>query len=460
MTKMMNKWLLAGAVVSAMCTSVASAKVSEEKAAQLGGEIYTPMGSIRAGNEDGSIPAWTGGITEDMIPEGYQEGDHHPDPFADDEKLFTIDASNYQQYAEHLTVGQIALFKAYPDRFKMHIYPTRRSASYPQHVLDAIKANATRAELIQEGNGIKGAAIGIPFPFPENGLQLIWNSITRYRGVSVEREVGQAAPLPDGDYVLVKLKDELHHIYNEPDMTPEKLEEGNVLFLFRQNVTAPARLAGTALLVHETMDQVKEPRKAWTYNTGQRRVRRAPNVAYDAPGTASDGLRTTDDFDMFNGAPDRYNWTITGKKEIYIPYNTYKLHSDEVTYDEIIQPGVINSDLVRYEKHRVWVLEANLKEDTRHQYKKRVFYIDEDSWQIAAEEMYDERGELWRVAMAYLVNYYDVPTLWSTLEAYYDLPSGRYLVIGLDNQENMYNFKVEFSDSHFTPSALRRAGIR
>jgi len=179
MAKMMNKWLLAGAVVSALCSSVASAKVSADKAAQLGGDVYTPMGSIRAGNEDGSIPAWAGGITEDMIPEGYQVGDHHPDPFADDEKLFTIDASNYQQYQEHLTVGQVALLKAYPDRFKMHVYPTRRSASYPQHVLDAVKANATRAELIQEGNGIKGASVGIPFPFPENGLQLIWNSITR-----------------------------------------------------------------------------------------------------------------------------------------------------------------------------------------------------------------------------------------------------------------------------------------
>ena len=458
MAKIMNKWLLASSVASVLFSGVATAKVSEEKAGQLGGDIYTPMGSERAGIADGSIPAWTGGIQQ--APEGYEVGDHHPDPFAEDEIQFTITASNYKEYEDFLTVGQVALFKTYPENFKMHVYPSRRSASFPQGVYDAIKANAPRAELVEGGNGIKGASIGVPFPFPENGLQLIWNSITRYRGVSVEREVGQAAPLPDGDFVLVKLKDELHHIYNEPDMTPEKLAEGNVLFLFRQIVEAPARLAGTALLVHETMDQVAEPRKAWTYNPGQRRVRRAPNVAYDAPGTASDGLRTTDDFDMFNGAPDRYNWTIKGKKEVYIPYNNYKLHSDELEYEEIVKPGVINSDLVRYEKHRVWVLEANLKSETRHQYKKRVFYIDEDSYQIVAEEMYDERGELWRVAQAYPINYYDVPTLWSTLETYYDLPSGRYLVIGLDNQEDMYNFNADFRGSHFTPSALRRIGRR
>ncbi|WP_251359238.1 DUF1329 domain-containing protein [Kangiella sp. TOML190] len=458
MARIMNKWFLATAVTSALLSVTAEAKVSAEKAAQLGGDTYTPMGSIKAGNEDGSIPAWNGGIT--TTPAGYTQGDHHPDPFADDKVLFTIDAQNYQQYADNLTPGQIALFKAYPDSYKMNVYQSRRTASYPQYVYDAIKRNAGTAELVDGGNGIKGASIGIPFPFPETGVELIWNHLTRYRGIAVEREAGQATPQADGSYVLIKLKDELDQIYNRPDMTPEKLAEGNVLFLFRQYVTAPARLAGTALLVHETMDQIKEPRKAWVYNAGRRRVQRAPNIAYDAPGTASDGLRTTDDFDMYNGAPDRYNWTIKGKKELYIPYNTYKLHSDKVAYDDIIKPGVINQELVRYEKHRVWEVEATLKEDTRHQYAKRVFYIDEDSWQISIEDIYNEAGDLWRVAMAHAINYYDVPTLWSTLEAYYDLPSGRYLVIGLDNQEEMYNFKADFRGNHFTPSALRRLGRR
>lgn len=458
MAKMMNKWVLLSAVAASLLTATAGAKAPAEKAALLGGEQYTPMGSERAGNADGSIPAWNGGITS--VPAGYKRGDHHPDPFAADKVLFTIDASNYEKYKDNLSVGQIALFKAYPDSYKMHVYQSRRTASYPQYVYDAIKANASRAELVDNGNGIKGASIGIPFAFPENGVQLIWNHLTRYRGEAVQREAAQASPQADGSYVLVKLKDELDQIYNHKGMTPEQLEENNVLFLFRQYVTAPARLAGTALLVHETMDQIAEPRKAWVYNAGRRRVQRAPNVAYDAPGTASDGLRTTDDFDMYNGAPDRYNWTIKGKKEVYIPYNTYKLHSDKVTYDEILKPGVINQDLVRYEKHRVWVLEATLKEDTRHQYGKRVFYIDEDSWQVSLEDIYNEAGDLWRVAMAHAINYYEVPAMWSTLETYYDLPSGRYLAIGLDNQEDMYDFDAKFKGNHFTPSALRRLGVR
>jgi hypothetical protein len=204
------------------------------------------------------------------------------------------------------------------------------------------------------------------------------------------------------------------------------------------------------------MDQVKQPRQAWTYNSGQRRVRRAPNVAYDAPGTASDGLRTTDDFDMYNGAPDRYTWELKGKQELLVPYNSYKLHSDSLKYDDIIKPGHINPDVVRWEKHRVWVVEATLKEGMRHVYKKRTFYIDEDSWQIHVADMYDNRDELYRVGIAYGLNYYDVPTHWSTLDVYYDLNARRYIAIGLDNEHSMYKFTEEQDNKDYTPNALRR----
>jgi len=447
--------LIATAFCSLFASHTALAKISPEEAARLGKDL-SPIGAEKAANADGSIPAWNGGIT--AAPAGYEPGMHHLDPYATDKVLFTIDKSNIDKYKENLSPGQIALFEAYPDTFKMPIYKTRRSASYPQFVYDATKKFATTAELVEGGNGIKNTAIGIPFPIPKTGLEAIWNHLLRYRGQSIERFGGQAAPTASGSYNYVGFDEQLLVKYSDPSATPAELQDSNILFKFKQQVTEPARLAGTALLVHETMDQILTPRQAWTYNSGQRRVRRAPNVAYDAPGTAADSLRTTDDFDMFNGSPNRYNWTLKGKQELYIPYNSYKLHSDKLTYDDILKPGHINPEHTRYEKHRVWVVEANLKDDTRHIYKKRVFYIDEDSWQVHVTDIYDNRDQLYRVAMAYGLNYYEVPTQWSTLEVYHDLNSRRYLAIGLDNQEKMYDFSQSFNDNEFTSSALRRAG--
>ena len=263
----MKKLTLIASTIALVVSCGAIAKLTPDQVARLGADL-TPLGAEKAGNADGSIPAWEGGIQS--APAGYKPGDHHPDPFAGDKVLFTIDKSNLAQYKNMLSPGQIKLFEAYPDSYKMNVYQTRRTASYPQYVYDATKKIAGSAELVEGGNGIVNAAIGIPFPIPSNGLEAIWNHTLRFRGVAASRNGGQVAPTASGDYVTIGFDEQIMFKYSAPDATVDALQKENILFRFKQAVTTPARLAGTALLVHETMDQVKTPRQAWTYNTGQR----------------------------------------------------------------------------------------------------------------------------------------------------------------------------------------------
>ncbi len=432
-----------------------SAELSADQVAQLGNEL-TPLGGEKAGNADGTIPAWDGGLTQ--APSGYTAGGYYVDPYAGDAIKVTITSGNMAEHADKLTEGHKALLKTYPDSFKMNVYPTHRSAAAPQHIYDATKQIAGAAKLTADGNGVDNAIIGIPFPVPSNGLEAIWNHILRWRAGFAEREIAQAAPTRGGDYTLVEFSDQFNLQYSQQGMTAEQLN--NIILYFKQEVKAPARLAGGVLLVHETLNQKAEDRKAWLYNPGQRRVRRAPNVAFDNPGTASDGIRTNDQFDMYNGSPERYNWKLVGKKEMYVPYNNYKLQDPSVKYADILKPLHINSDLPRYELHRVWVVDATLKEGARHLYKRRTFYIDEDSWQILAVDQYDNRDQLWRVSEGFAINHYNVPNLWTTLEVHTDLQAGRYIAIGLTNESKPYNFNATFTASEFTPAALRRSGRR
>jgi hypothetical protein len=448
--------LFASLSLATCCASFQSfAAVSDDEAARLGNDL-TPVGGIKAGNADGSIPAWTGGIT--TPPAGYQPGTQHPDPFTEDEVLFVITAENMEEHADKLSAGHKALLQAYPDTYRLPVYQTRRTASYPQWVYDIAKRNATEARLVGDGDGVTGALGAFPFPIPQRAEEVMWNHLMRFRGLSATRTITQAAPTRRGDYTLVQFHDDFLFSYSSEDGTFDP--EDNTLLYLKQTVVAPARLAGSILLVHETLDQVREPRRAWTYNVGQRRVRRAPNVAYDNPGTASDGMRTSDQLDMFNGALDRYDWKLIGKQELYVPYNNYRLHSPDVKVSDIVKPLHINQDLARYELHRVWVVEATLKSGTRHIYPRRTFYIDEDSWQILVMDQYDSRGDIWRVSEGYAINYYEVPALWTTLETHIDLQTGRYLVIGMDNELQPYDFSKRFTPAHFTPAELRREGVR
>jgi hypothetical protein len=458
---MLIRFVLSVVILGLSLSGYAAAAVSEKEAKKLQG-VLTPYGAERAGNKAGTIPEWKGGLMEKDIPESYKTGMHHPDPFKGDRPRFTITAQNMDQYADLLSDGLKGMLKTYPDTFYIPVYPTRRSASAPQWVYDNIYKNALNATLTNNGNGIKGAYAGIAFPIPVNAdgkidpLMVLWNHLTRWRGIFVKRDASEAVVQRGGDYALVTSEQEIDFVYYHKDGSEKDLD--NRLLYYVSKVKQPARLAGGAILVHDTIDRVKDPRKAWGYNAGQRRLRRAPNLAYDTPIASADGIIVADDVDIFNGAADRYDWKFLGKKEMIIPYNNYELDSRQVKYDDLLKAGHVNPKYTRYELHRVWVIEGTLTEGQRHIYSKRRFYLDEDSWNIALADQFDERGELWRVSISYLKNYYEVPVLWTALDVYHDLSSRRYYVAFLDNEED---HSLEFSDvpppdRYFKPAALRR----
>ncbi len=451
---LLKKSMLAVAAATYMVSVGVSAAISQEQADRLGGPELTPMGAERAGNAAGTIPEWS---PIKSVPAGYVEGGPLLDPFASDQVKFSITAANYEQYADNLSAGQIALLKRYPNTFKMNVYETRRTSGYPQSVYDQVKSGATKAELAAGGNGLKELVSDTPFPIPASGIEVIWNHILRYRGGSVKRSYTQIPVQANGNFSPVVFDDQITWAnYMQDKVDP------NRLFFYKQAIVAPARLEGGVLLVHENIDQVKEPRAAWVYNAGQRRVRRAPDVAYDGPGTASDGLRTADDLDLYNGAPDRYDWKLLGKKEMYIGYNSYGMLDKSLKYKDLLQAGHMNPDYLRYELHRVWVVEGTLKDGARHVYAKRTFYVDEDTWQISIADLYDGRGEMWRVKEAHNLMHYQVSVPWYATETSYDLISGRYLTIGLENEipEYTYVWGYPASSKEYTPAALRRAGKR
>ena len=434
------------------------AAVSPEEAAKLGTTL-TPVGAEKAGNADGSIPAWTGGIPKNagaVDSKGFLA-----DPFASEKPLFVITAATVDKYKDKLSDGQVAMFKRYPETYKIPVYPSHRTVNLPPEIYESIKRSALNVKPINDGNGLENFTGNryYAFPIPKNGVEVLWNHITRYHGGNLRRIITQATPQTNGSYTPIRFEEEVAVPQLIPDMDPAKA--ANVLTFFKQSVTAPARLAGNVLLVHETLDQVKEPRLAWIYNAGQRRVRRAPQVAYDGPGTASDGLRTSDNFDMFSGAPDRYDWKLVGKKEMYIPYNSYKLDQPTLKYDDIIKAGHINQDLTRYELHRVWEVVGTVKPSERHIYAKRHMYIDEDSWQVALVDHYDGRGQLWRVAEGHAQFYYNHQTPAYTVETLYDIIAGRYIALGMKNEEKssfVFGFNAKAAD--YTPAALRASGVR
>ncbi|WDU64058.1 DUF1329 domain-containing protein [Pseudomonas poae] len=444
---------LAGVLLGAIISLSAQAKVPAEQANRLSTDL-TPFGAIRAGDPGLGISEWTGGLRK--APSGYEGAGHFEvDPYPNQRAVLVIDAKNQKAYAEHLSEGVRAMFAAYPETFRLPVYPTERSFAAPDEIYTNTVRNALNADLNPGGNGMIHAYGGIPFPIPQSGLEAIWNHIARWQGRYFEETSTSASVRSDGS--VSSLREENQLLFNYYDLSKNADNLENILFFYMNQVLPPSRSAGELLLVHETIDQTVEPRLAWNYFPGQRRVRRAPTVAYDNP---VDGY-VSDDADMFNGAPNRFDWTLVGRRALYVPYNNYRLGKPGTPHEQILQKGHINPDLTRWEMHRVWVVEATLKSGERHVYAKRRFYLDEDSWGILMAESYDSHGQLWRVNFAYTKQAYEVPTLTTEMIVYHDLIKREYSALGLRSLEKaprVFNVTPP-PDSYWQPANLRRMGV-
>lgn len=446
----------ASRIMAVLAFSGAMAGAATADPSRLGADL-TPMGAERTGNAAGTIPEWTGGVA--TPPDGYVAGQKHIDPFAGDAVLYTVDASNIDEHAANLTEGQKALMRAHAT-YKLNVYPTRRSCAYPQAVYDAIKHNAASARLVADGNGVEGARVSSPFPVPTEAKHVIWNHILGYRGYKSTMQVAAAAPTAGGNYTIVQSSDRRINGYADPALG-DIADLNNVESKWLRINTAPAQQAGAAFLFHNTINQKVRERFGWLYSPQNRRVVAANRSAYDSPIPGTDNLRFSDMQFMYNGATDLYDWTLAGKREILTPYNTYRLSSGDFSYADLLQAGHLNPEAVRYELHRVWVVEGTLKAGQRHQFHRRTLYADEDTWMIVQTDLYGADGQMARAQEAYVQNYYEVPFCAMDTEIAYDFASGRYHVQQLKAQEAAPNFNAdELTDDDFTPAALRRAAVR
>ena len=436
-----------------------AAKVSPTEAARLGKDL-TPFGAEKAGNADGTIPEWTGGL--DRIPEGirFEPGQIHPDPFSDDKPLFRITAANLDKYADKVSEGFKALLRKFPETFYLDVYVTRRTAAYPDWWIERTRRNATLMELTEDKLGLlnHGATGGTPFPIPQSAEEVMFNHFLTWQGPGIEGDYLRANVFPSGKrvrngggYAWMK------NPWNIPDLDAARWDGIYFELITRQDV--PPRRKGELLLVKDPLNQSEHPRMAWQYLPGQRRVRRAPTVAYDTPNPGSSGLSTYDDAFIFNGALDRFDWRIVGKEEMYIPYNCYK--AELVTEDELLTGKHINPAHLRFELHRVWVIEATLKKGKRHVYGRRLFYVDEDSWSAVMQDMWDRRGALWRTRFALMKSRYNLPAVVKQMEVMFDFTRPDYAVVKiLNGTRHPLRYDVVVPDKNFTPEWLRRTGRR
>ena len=432
--------------------SMALAGVTAQEAARLNGDL-TPMGAERAGNKDGTIPAWTGGYTT-PIP-GFQNGGRRGDPFANEKPLYSVTAENMAQHLGKLNEGTQALLKKYPKTFRVDVYKTHRTAAAPKWLYENTLKNATSATI--ENGVVKNAFGGIPFPIPQSGEEVIANHRLHWRGEAWQAVTRGYLVTAAGQRVLSVegLGDWQMPYYAQGEA--DKFD-GTYFYTRIVNSGPPVR-AGEAITGHNNLDEDRSA--SWVYLTGQRRIRKLPHACCDTPTPATSGVASFDEVNVFLGQTARFDWKIVGKKEMLIPYNSNRLHTPTKDSD-VLLANHLNPDHVRWELHRVWVVEATLKPGQRHQAPKSRYYIDEDTWVAVLSDRWDANGQLWKTGWAHPVVMSDIPATAPMQQwGFNDLISGAWYASGVYNEVSKHHRIVpRRSDAEFSPDAMAARGVR
>lgn len=448
--------LALGAAASVLLSFGTMAGPTSDEIGRLGKDL-TPIGAEKAGNKDGTIPAWEGG--NPTPPAGWKAGDPRPNPYRDEKKLFSIDAQNVDKYKDKLPEGQIHLLKSKPG-YRLDIYPTHRSCAYPKWYYDRTAANAGKASV--DGVHAKGVVGGaVPFPIPKTGIEALWNFKLRYAGEGKIEHYTTVFSSKNGNFGSLKQSQNVLHPLADPKV--ESADQVDHLeWMILNTVTAPPARNGEMILVLNYIDRPSGD--AWLYFPGQRRVRRAPTFAYDNPVPGYENLEMVDQYPMYAGSPDRYEWKLLGKQEMFVPYNSYDLRARRADLHDIYQGEFVNRDLARYELHRVWKIEGTIKEGMRHNATKRVFYLDEDSWQMLHADLYDAQGKLWRIQDGSLWMAWELPACVQQEFVSYDISADRYIGENAtqDGPETdwLAGREGRVRKNQFDPGELRRQGER
>ncbi len=433
--------------------AVPAAPEAVEPGVAVGSGGLTAIGAEQGGNRDGSIPPYTGGLTRSQWPAGYQPGQKLADPFPGDRPKFTITAANLAQYAGRLSDGHRALFARFPD-YTMPVYETRRSVAFPQPILDATRANNGRAKA-PAADSLEGAKLGFPFPQPKTGVEVLWNHRVRYRGDSALLQYQQAVVSPEG--AIRALGNAVFRVLfrygNLRD--PGDVERENMIAYGTFSVARPGQRPEFVALFHETANSLQRARGIWVLLVNAGKMFRVPPIGYDQPYPETDAIQFIDMVDMYNGLVDRYVWKLTGKRELYIPYNSYRLSDGRYKNKELLTRGHFNQAGTRYELHRVWVVEASLRPGNKHSFGKRVFYVDEDSWNVVLVENHDPSGALWRFQEGHLLPLYDVQAAFAVPSLTYDLKAGSYFAERLFSESPAIQYGLPMSDQEFLPAAVK-----
>ena len=413
----------------------------------------TAVGAEAAASNDRVVPAYSEGLRRFAERRRPKRGERLDHPFAADAPLFTVDRNSMKAHSALLSEGHKHLLRQHA-RYRMAVYPSRRSVSFPSVIEQASLANEMSARLV-DADEIAGVHMGVPFRRPKTGVEVIWNHRLRYRGQANDWVYNRGVRHESGDLEINQARWKFLAHYNRVTSTSQTARD-DLIYQALLLIEPAEEYPQFQIVAHEALSPGVTRRKLWGNISPRSKTTLIPGDN-DALGIFSRKIRFGDMFDVFSGITDAYVYKLIGKREMIVPYNAFAFSVDVgLRPEDVLTPDHPNPDFARYEHHRVWVVEASLRQGKGHTFDRRVFYVDEDSWAILMVDCYTD-GELVRFQEGHLLPVYPTESVAYAPHVVYQFDIPRYFATRLPLGARPPRFDdPELLATSINPSALRK----
>lgn len=323
-----------------------------------------------------------------------------------------INMHNWQQYKQFMTDGLVALFSGkyfwkFPPDFRMAVSPTTVYHNPPQFEKDTEKY-ASQVEIVplpDGGHNIKGYVAGIPFPNPKDplkGWKILVDDWYAYEpvvlcgpdawGMQQDRFGNRTPTHLIWDNMRTAHASDPGYPINDPRAPGEFLVE------YTQLAVPETIKYLTVMTIY--YDDLAKPEDLYVFIPALRRSLRMSAAARCAPFANGDWTYDDTHRGCFNGTATMFDADYLGDRKILESLDGSKDLSKMRDMNNYYQPLIFGKPtLETWQVRDAWVIDVHRIPALAkgYCYKRRILYVDKQSYLAQWAEMYDVSNKLWKI---------------------------------------------------------------
>ncbi len=374
----------------------------------------------------------------------------YPVPCYDGEALAEVRAWEQTWVGQKITSGNIDEINEFlPETLYRFLSDTEKWGEYWFEIVPYVQFIPSKGDVkytisgscnIDHEGKLLNYVSGIPFPDPQNALEIAYNYDNALLGDNLRNLTHMEIADGRRKYNRQLIAEEYQTYFTgrrDVPPVPEFMPNPKDMFhAYHTEYSEPPGFKGTRAMTVKWNDRSRDY-GSWEFSSSTRRVVRRSTAQRQTHIGPSDF--TYNDQGGYNWVIKDNSYKLLGRKELLMARNQ---NAEQLVKNDI--KGMCYVSGYQRERINMYILEV-INKDPNYIYSKEIWYVDPENWKILYADKFDKQGRLWKI--------FDIS--YRTVKSAYD---GQ-LVLALSNQTIIDIPRMHASKAYFTIWVAGESGL-